>query len=1187
MNDSHVLRSAGQHPMLAVLFGCVLGVCFGGCPDDVGLEDEPTVSECGNAVTEDGEQCDDGNGVDTDGCLNSCVLASCGDGVVNTGIEECDEVAVWCDSDTCMFAACGPDSLNDPCDDEVGCTVRSRCDGNGICVGYSDVYRDEDDDNYGIGEPIEIQGCTPSDGQSSRGDDCNDGASTIYPGADEICDNVDNDCSDSTPLDFGCDDDNDGYCDVDMEVVGFPSVCSNGGGDCHDGEPDIHPEGDELCDGFNNDCDDSTAIDVGCDDDSDGYCDIAMTVVGSPAVCGDGGGDCDDTKPSVHPTAAEVCDDLDNDCSEATVIDEGCDNDGDDYCDIAMVLVGTPATCSLGGGDCDDERSSVFPSGPELCDDLNNDCLSETAVDVGCDDDGDDYCDDTMTIVGTPGVCPNGGGDCDDALLNCVESCVDTDGDDDCDNRDTCPSCFDVSGDVFGLTGIGLEIELDVDGTLDSLTLEAGSETFVFADIPSGHDYQLNVVTQPSTPTQICSILNGSGVTPVSHTDDIVIICLGEVSPLYPSFGADWNDYLANDGVDRLSATDSVCDPATHLTYGSCLHGGEVRVVPMPGLDSCDDLTLSDELGAFVWTCDASSYPPIRAVSTALSADHNLSDLVLFPTQVWRSNRLVITDGVSINLETPLSEWWDNPVVLENTLSEPDGGTTDGILDAAGTVYLITSGDHNRPFRIQADSIALVVQPGVVRQGDGGTSSSNMVEANGPDFLWVEGSFDGSDYGVHLISSHHSMLRNIRVAVNGMDGVWLEDSNANMLYDIRVAQVGINVFLDSALYNTISKVTVISGYPGLYYDNANNNVFTQGTALFADGTMFDFDGAGGNVVSHVTIANGDYNGIFAYNTTDTTILAAAMINNGRGITLQYSDRVHFEDLVSASLTYSPDLEVLLNTCTDVTFGGFFKTQLARSCTIMSCTRAGLDEACADVGDSDTVRRTVETNDTVFIGATSDSVNARDNVDGEALKSAIASHDGDDGWNAFENIFRAWGTNGASYISTDRGGCWSSSATCQIWDWRLRPDDLGDRGPDGIASNPDDEPVLFGALTVPDGNDVLSHSWVVADSAECDLIPGASWVAGCSISTYLDQPSCETADAVWNQCRTTFLVHAIEILLDGVGNENGLCESGETCLYTPNIGSYQGEGDLTQIGLIGTGGVIENVTLMQFANNGPD
>ena len=48
---------------------------------------------CGDASTATGgaEECDDGNNIDSDGCLGNCTLAACGDGVVYPGVESCDD----------------------------------------------------------------------------------------------------------------------------------------------------------------------------------------------------------------------------------------------------------------------------------------------------------------------------------------------------------------------------------------------------------------------------------------------------------------------------------------------------------------------------------------------------------------------------------------------------------------------------------------------------------------------------------------------------------------------------------------------------------------------------------------------------------------------------------------------------------------------------------------------------------------------------------------------------------------------------------------------------------------------------------------------------------------------------------------------------------------------------------------
>ena len=56
---------------------------LGGVPD-------AAMIECGNGVREGTEACDDGNGDNTDACLNTCVVASCGDTFVWQGMETCE-----------------------------------------------------------------------------------------------------------------------------------------------------------------------------------------------------------------------------------------------------------------------------------------------------------------------------------------------------------------------------------------------------------------------------------------------------------------------------------------------------------------------------------------------------------------------------------------------------------------------------------------------------------------------------------------------------------------------------------------------------------------------------------------------------------------------------------------------------------------------------------------------------------------------------------------------------------------------------------------------------------------------------------------------------------------------------------------------------------------------------------------
>ena len=87
---------------------------------------------CGNNTPEVGEQCDDGNSDETDGCLSNCLLPGCGNGVAESE-EECDDgpansqiSGANCRLD-CTLAGCG-DGIVDPGE---GCDDRGTSDGNG------------------------------------------------------------------------------------------------------------------------------------------------------------------------------------------------------------------------------------------------------------------------------------------------------------------------------------------------------------------------------------------------------------------------------------------------------------------------------------------------------------------------------------------------------------------------------------------------------------------------------------------------------------------------------------------------------------------------------------------------------------------------------------------------------------------------------------------------------------------------------------------------------------------------------------------------------------------------------------------------------------------------------------------------------------------------------------------------
>ena len=168
--------------------------------------------------------------------------------------------------------------------------------------------------------------------------DCDDTDATIHPEAPEVCDARDNDCDED--VDEGLDGDGDGYT-----TCGVDGVPGNTDDDCNDSDADVYPGADELCDGLDNDCDDELPADEE-DGDGDGFlvceedCDDGDETFfpGAPELCdgldndcdgitdaneedGDGdavsscGGDCDDGAPDTCPGAPDTeCDGIDQDC---------------------------------------------------------------------------------------------------------------------------------------------------------------------------------------------------------------------------------------------------------------------------------------------------------------------------------------------------------------------------------------------------------------------------------------------------------------------------------------------------------------------------------------------------------------------------------------------------------------------------------------------------------------------------------------------------------------------------------------------------------------------------------------------------------------------------------------------------------------------------------------------------------
>jgi cysteine-rich repeat protein len=101
-------------------------------------------TECGNDILESGEECDDGNTFDNDGCSAVCIVEFCGDSIVNNSSEVCDNNSQACD----INGYTGMALCNTACDGWQECVTSEYC-GDDIINGTEECDDGNNLDNDG------------------------------------------------------------------------------------------------------------------------------------------------------------------------------------------------------------------------------------------------------------------------------------------------------------------------------------------------------------------------------------------------------------------------------------------------------------------------------------------------------------------------------------------------------------------------------------------------------------------------------------------------------------------------------------------------------------------------------------------------------------------------------------------------------------------------------------------------------------------------------------------------------------------------------------------------------------------------------------------------------------------------------------------------------------------------------
>ena len=155
----------------------------------------------------------------------------------------------------------------------------------------------------------------------------------------------------------------------------------------------------------------------------------------------------------------------------------------------------------------------------------------------------------------------------------------------------TCGNIFTVGGSISGLMGTGMVLQ---DNGADNLTINGtGNVNFTFATpLPAGATYGVTILTQPSSPAQTCTVLNGTGTLNTSITN-VQIICPqpsftigGSIVGLVPGTGntAELQD---NAGDDLFVTGNTSFTFPTPVTNGG-IYNVSVFLQPTSQLQPCN-----------------------------------------------------------------------------------------------------------------------------------------------------------------------------------------------------------------------------------------------------------------------------------------------------------------------------------------------------------------------------------------------------------------------------------------------------------------------------------------------------------------------------------------------------------------------------------------------------------------------
>ncbi len=699
------------------------------------------------------------------------------------------------------------------------------------------------------------------------------------------------------------------------------------------------------------------------------------------------------------------------------------------------------------------------------------------------------------------------------------------------------PQSYRVKGIINNLKG-SLKL-VDQDGVEQTVTGDGSAESIDFefsTSLVPKSPYKIELIQFADT-TGFCASNKLEGV--VADNDPFITISCSDIQASKAE-AANWNSYY--------STVESGKNCSETETTLHCAHGGELRQFELPdSVNSCDGISVTDNQGAFNWVCSEEA-GLVTVSSTGLADGKGLTDLIDFQRVSWKLMRLIIIENgntTSIG-DATAGLWWNNPIKVAGL------GST---LDVAGAIYIIKESTGSN-YLIKADGIALVTAPGVT-QRVGFFTNRNAIEVAGASYTWIEGVYKnvGRNQNGLVIRSTDlfarlNVVNNFQMTYTAESLIWLSNAYVTTIKNTRVedsTKYGIKIDNNPALkavydnatalfnvneiFNVVTNTHVLDADEAGYFINGNFNKFTDIVASWNDGDGIRITGIH-NILSDVASFNNLGHGL-SLNSAQNNILLNIYTSSNDSAGIAFLSKSIGGGTTQATYNFISNLTSVNNFLQGVYFDAASDSDTN---TLNNIVAAYNPDNCFEESPSG------RCSDVTLVSA----------VDAPITETFIHDISGQQSIQQEERpalISQAWGEYEGGLSIKRKGACSYtpiSSGICTLMDWRV---------PSMSAS------VLHSKNAIP------------ADMAVHTRLSGT------------ETNNSETTDNGEAYMPAPYLENAVEIVSDNVGNDNGLCENFEVCLYTPNLGAYQGDGELVEVPGFTPPVDNDNIILLQRADNG--